>query len=144
SDLDAANPEISARFNVNLGNTGCLDGTHFYLGLDNNHGSDVDLVTVLMHEFAHGLGVQTFTDTSTGAQADTTTKHPSIYENFLLDNTSGKTWTAMTDAARQASAINTNNLLWNGTQTKANAASVLGTPRLRVNSPTSIAGNYTV
>jgi hypothetical protein len=144
SDLDAANPEISARFNVNLGNTGCLDGTHFYLGLDNNHGSDVDLVTVLMHEFAHGLGFQTFTDTSTGAQAGTTTKHPSIYDSFLLDNTSGKSWTAMTDAERQASAINTNNLVWSGTQTKTDAAGVLGTPRLRVNAPTSIAGNYAV
>src|SRR5438445_9462128 len=49
SDLSTS-PEINAQFNVNLGNTGCLDGTPFYLGLDNNHGSAVDLVTVLMHE----------------------------------------------------------------------------------------------
>ncbi len=60
--------DIRARFNVNLGQTGCLDGVFFYLGLDNNHGANIDLVTVLEHEFAHGLGFQTFTSGSTGAQ----------------------------------------------------------------------------
>ena len=140
SDLSAS-PEINAQFNVNLGNTGCLDGTPFYLGLDNNHGSAVDLVTVLMHEFAHGLGFQTFTSTSSGTQNQ---GFPSVYDRFLLDDTSGKTWIQMTDTERQASAINTNNLVWNGTQTRTDAAGVLGTPRLRVNAPASIAGNYTV
>ena len=38
SDLDPT-PEIRARFNVNLGQPGCLDGRPFYLGLDNNHGT---------------------------------------------------------------------------------------------------------
>src|ERR1044071_7841132 len=33
TDLDPNNPEITAQFNSNLGNPGCLDGTHFYLGL---------------------------------------------------------------------------------------------------------------
>ena len=140
SDLSAS-PEITAQFNVDLGNTGCLDGTHFYLGLDTNHGSDVDLVTVLMHEFAHGLGFQTFTSTSSGTQSQ---GFPSVYDRFLLDNTSGKLWKDMTDAERQASAINTGNLVWSGSQTRTDAAGVLGTPRLRVNAPGSIAGNYVV
>src|SRR5207253_2548603 len=64
TDLNPNQPEISAQFNSNLGNTGCLDGTHFYLGLDNKHGSDIDLVSVLIHEFAHGLGFQSFTNAS--------------------------------------------------------------------------------
>jgi hypothetical protein len=146
TDLNPSSPEINAQFNLNLGNTGCLDGTHFYLGLDNNHGSDVDLVTVLMHEFAHGLGYQTFTNTSTGAQAAGSQglPHPSIYDNFLFDDTTSKTWIQMTDAERQASAINTGNLVWNGAQTTADLRGVLGTPRLRVNAPSSIAGNYLV
>src|SRR4051812_28624371 len=29
---------------------------NFYLGLDNNHGAQNDLVAVLLHEFGHGLG----------------------------------------------------------------------------------------
>src|SRR2546425_3829690 len=69
SDLDSSDPEINAQFNVNLGNSGCLTGTHFYLGLDNNHGTDIDLVTVLLHEFGHGLGFQTFTNANTGANS---------------------------------------------------------------------------
>lgn len=67
SDVDVLTPDINANFNVNLGQTGCLDGVFFYLGLDNNHGANIDLVTVLEHEFAHGLGFQTFTNGSTGA-----------------------------------------------------------------------------
>jgi hypothetical protein len=141
SDLDGSSPEISAHFNVNLGNTGCLDGIHFYLGLDNNHGSDADLVTVLIHEFSHGLGFQTFTNSSSGAQV---MGLPSIYDRFLLDDTNGKTWTQMTDAERQASAINTGNLAWSGSAVTNQTHNVLATPRLRVNSPAAIAGNYVV
>src|SRR5207245_479359 len=76
TDLDTSNAEIRARFNVNLGTPGCLDNSPFYLGLDNNHGSGVDLVTVLLHEFSHGFGFQTFTNTQTGVQAGST-PHPS-------------------------------------------------------------------
>src|SRR5712691_8487357 len=35
TDLDPGGAEMRARFNINLGNSGCLDGKHFYLGLDN-------------------------------------------------------------------------------------------------------------
>ena len=86
-DMNGATAEINANFNVNLGNAGCLDGTHFYLGLDNNHGTDVDLVTVLMHEFSHGFGFQTFTSASTGVQPS---GMPSIFDRFLIDNTDRK------------------------------------------------------
>ena len=41
-DLDPANSDLRARFNINLGNAGCLTGTSFYLGLDGNHGSEID------------------------------------------------------------------------------------------------------
>ncbi|HST53242.1 MAG TPA: PA domain-containing protein [Pyrinomonadaceae bacterium] len=141
TDLDPSSPEISAQFNSNLGNTGCLDGTHFYLGLDNNHGADVDLVSVLIHEFAHGLGFISFTNASTGTQAS---GFPSVYDRFLTDDTTGKTWVQMTTAERQASAINTGHLVWTGPQVSSDLQGVLGTPRLRVNAPAAVAGNYTV
>jgi hypothetical protein len=144
-DLDPASPEISATFNSKIGSAGCLDTggqpTPFYLGLDNAHGAGIDLVAILMHEFAHGLGFQTFTSSSSGAQQS---GMPSIYDKFLLDNTTGKTWDQMTNAERQASAINSSHLVWNGPQTTADVANTLGTARLRVNSPGGIAGNYTV
>jgi hypothetical protein len=145
TDLNPNAAEISAQFNSKLGNTGCLDGTHFYLGLDNNHGSDVDLVAVLMHEFAHGLGFQSFTDETTGAQASGTGgSFPSVYDRFLTDDATGKTWIQMTDAERKASAVNTGNLVWTGAQVTGDLRGVLGTPRVRVNSPSNIAGNYAV
>jgi hypothetical protein len=141
TDLNGSTAEISAQFNINLGNTGCLEGSHWYLGLDGNHGNDVDLVTVLLHEFGHGLGFQTLTNASSGAQAGGL---PSIYDRFLLDNSTGKTWAQMTDAERAASAINTGHLVWTGQQVVSDAHSLLGNPRLRVNSPAAIAGNYQI
>jgi len=141
SDLDTTTQEIRARFNINLGTPGCLDNSPFYLGLDNNHGSGVDLVTVLLHEFSHGLGFQTFTSTSTGQFSGS---FPSIYDKFLMDDTAGKTWDAMTATERQTSATNNGNLSWSGPLVTGFVHNVLGTPRLKVNSPPAVAGNYTV
>ena len=48
--------DIRARFNINLnGNPACLGGRQFYLGLDANHGNDIDLVATLQR--AHLLAV---------------------------------------------------------------------------------------
>jgi PA domain-containing protein len=138
TDLDPDH-EINARFNINLGTPGCLDNSPFYLGLDNNHGSAVDLVGVLLHELSHGLGVQTFTNSSTGVQNSGV---PSIYDRFLFDNTTQKTWVQMTDSERQASAINTGNLAWIGPRVTADVPSVLAAPLLRVNQPQSIAQSF--
>ena len=82
ADRTRATPDINASFNINLGQPGCLTGVFFYLGLDNNHGTNVDLVTVLTHEFAHGLGFQTFTNGSTGAFL---AGFPSVWDPFLFD-----------------------------------------------------------
>lgn len=143
SDLDPATADINANFNVNLGQPGCLTGTFFYLGLDNNHGSNVDLVTVLTHEFGHGLGFQTFTSGSTGAFL---AAKPSIWDDFLLDTTTSLTWTAMTPAQRVASAINTQKLVWTGANTVAAVPGVLqlGLALLGVSAPATVAGNYLV
>src|SRR6202048_2083223 len=109
-DLDPSLADISTQFNSSLGTAGCL-GARFYLGLDNAHGSDVDLVTVLLHEFTHGFGFQTFTSGSTGAQFS---GFPMIFDSFLHDDPTGKDWNQMTDAERAASAINNGNLGWRG------------------------------
>ncbi|MCA1573347.1 MAG: peptidase, partial [Acidobacteria bacterium] len=122
SDLNGPTAEISARFNVNVGTTGCLESRQWYYGLDTNPGINrINLVTVLLHEFSHGLGFQTFTDEETGARPS---ELPTIYDRFLFDNTTGKTWVEMTNAERVASAINTGNLVWNGSQVTNDAATV--------------------
>lgn len=143
SDPDPTIADIRARFNINLGQPGCLTGTFFYLGLDNNHGSDVDLVAVLLHEFSHGLGFQTYTSGATGAQL---AGFPAVWDHFMLDTTTGKTWTEMTEAERVTSAINTDKLVWTGANTVAAVPGVLqaGAPRLTVSAPAPLAGSYLV
>jgi len=141
ADPNPTQPEINATFNINLGQPGCLTGTFFYLGLDNNHGSNIDLVTVLTHEFGHGLGFQTFSNAQTGAY---NSGFPSIYDRFLMDLTSGKSWLNMTNAERAASSLNTHRLAWNGPQVQADVPGVLsfGIPVVLINSPGGIAGSY--
>jgi hypothetical protein len=118
-------PHIRARFNSRLGAADCLAGSGFYLGLDNNFGAQIDLVTVLLHELGHGLGFQTFTDDETGAPFFGV---PSVWDHFLVDNRINKRWVEMTDAERVASAISGNGLSWNGTNVSAAAPQVLAPP----------------
>ncbi|MFN0102839.1 MAG: PA domain-containing protein [Bryobacteraceae bacterium] len=144
SDIVAAEPDIAARFNSNLGQANCLTGVFFYLGLDNNHGTNIDLVTVVLHEFGHGLGFSTTTNGSTGAQLQ---GFPSSYDHFLLDLTTSLGWTAMTNAERAASAINARKVVWTGPQVTAAVPTVLslGTPELgvvTVGLPVNVTGTY--
>jgi hypothetical protein len=142
-DLDPATAQIRARFNVNLGNTGCLTGVGWYLGLDNNHGASIDLVTVLLHEFSHGLGFSTTTSGTSGAYLGGLA---SAYDHFAKDTTTGKWWDQMTNAERVASAINPRKVVWTGANVTASAPLVLaaGTPELKVTAPSSVAGSYFV
>lgn len=144
ADLDPGVPQLRARFNVNLGNTGCLTGSPFYLGLDNNvPAGQVNLVEVLLHEFGHGLGFSTVTSGSTGNYLFDL---PSAFDHFLYDNTQGLDWTQMTATQRQTSAINSRNLVWTGANVTAAVPSVLapGVPKLTVIEPETIAGDYLV
>lgn len=122
TNLDPATAEIRARFNVNLGTAGCLPGSPWYFGLDGNEGAGIDFVAVLMHEMGHGLGFQTFTSGSTGAFQS---GFPSVWDHFLLDTVTGKTWATATAAERVASAISINNLVWSGPIVTAAVPSVL-------------------
>lgn len=142
SDLDGSNPDINANFNSELGKPGCLTGTFFYLGLDNNHGSNIDLVTVLLHELGHGLGFQTFTNGNSGNYL---AGLPSIWDHFLFDKTTGLAWKDSSAAQRAASALAINQLVWNGPNVSAVVPSVLSaTPNLKITAPASVAGNLAV
>lgn len=141
SDRNGLTVEIDAEFNVSVGQPGCLSTRTWYLGLDNAHGSTgIDLVTVALHEFAHGLGFSSFTNEATGTQPSGS---PSIYDMFLRDNTTGKLWPNMTDSERVASAINTGNLVWIGSQVTAAVPGVLssgadGSNHARVYTPNPV------
>ena len=108
----AGAPHIRARFNSRLGLfDDCMPGSDFYLGLDNKHGDKINLVTVLLHEMAHGLGFQGFTDEQTGEPYE---KRPSVWDHHLIDNRTNKLWVNMSNAERQISALSETGLSWNG------------------------------
>ncbi|HWW61270.1 MAG TPA: peptidase, partial [Thermoanaerobaculia bacterium] len=65
-DLMPGSPDINARFNSLVDNATCLGTRGWYYGLDGNHGDDIDLLVVLLHEFGHGLGVSGNVDLRTG------------------------------------------------------------------------------
>ena len=142
-DLNPGQPDIAARFNVNLGFAGCLTGIGWYYGLDGNHGTQIDLVAVLLHEFGHGLGFQQFASLANGSM---TLGFPDTYNRNLLDLSNGLTWNQMSNAQRVASSINPRRLVFLGSQVGDEAPDVLVPPTntLWVNSPASLVGHFPV
>lgn len=143
--LPPEEPHIVANFNSRIGLApDCLPGSPYYLGLDGAHGNKIDLVAVLLHEMAHGLGFQTFTDGATGAQI---LGRPSVWDHYLLDNRTGKNWAVMNDSERAASATSVNALAWTGSNVNTALPGVLAaSPNLAISGPAAgeAAGNYKV
>ncbi|MEO5617159.1 MAG: PA domain-containing protein [Candidatus Eisenbacteria bacterium] len=141
TDLVPGSNDITATFNANLGQPGCLTGAFFYYGFDHNEGGNIDLLAVVLHELGHGLGFSAFTNGSTGVMP---AGFPGIYDRHLLDLSNGLRWNAMTDGQRAASAINTGNLVWDGTAVRVKAPSFLDPkPEVVVLTPAAVAGTYT-
>ena len=112
ADLNGATTEIGATFNSNVDNACLGAGTRFYYGLDNaTPAGRINLLVVVLHELGHGFGSLSFTDEATGAYLG---GNPDIWARFQFDRTQNLTWFQMSAAQRVASAINTNNLLWDG------------------------------
>jgi PA domain len=138
---------ISARFNSSI-DTGCFTGVKWYYGLDGNAGTNIDLLIVLLHEFGHGLGFVGGTDPGSGAFLGQTTDangnvtapgHPSIWDSFMLDQTSGLHWTQMTDATRAASSTS-GHLVWDGPWVRGAAPGILHSgPVMTIDLPSAVA-----
>ena len=137
--------DVVAFFNDLIDNPACLGAIGWYYGLDNNHGANIDLVTVLLHEFAHGFGFAEFVNETTGSFIGPPFL-PDIYTRFTLDTKVNLHWNQMTNPQRVASAINTNRVVWDGPDVTAAAPAVLtpGTPAVTITSPPSIAWTYRI
>jgi len=131
-DLIPAGDDINANFSTNF---------NFYLGLDNNHGLQSDLVTILLHELAHGLGFSQLASLTTGALF---AGFPDHYNTRLFDTSLGLFWPQMTNAQRIASATRFGRVVWDGANVTDGVPSVLsfGSPTVWVNTPAAIAGVY--
>ncbi len=136
-DLSPAGDDLVAFFNSNLGQPNCLAGSGWYYGFDTNQGNRINLVTVLLHEFGHGLGFANFVNESAGTLL---AGRGDIYAQYTVDQTTGKHWNQMTNAERQASAINVRRVSWAGVNTTADVPKVLspGTPLFRVTNPSGL------
>ena len=138
TDLAAGVNDITARFNTSVDNSTCLGTTSWYYGLDHNHGTNLDLLAVVLHELGHGLGFSTLVDGSTGALFN---GQRDIWTHYLLDTDLDLHWDEMTDAQRASSAINTGKLVWDGPAVIVHGGEFLGpTPFLRIDAPPGIAG----
>lgn len=112
SSCKCPSADIVAFFNSAIGST-CSFGGGYYLGLDGDaRTNEVDLVTVALHELAHGLGFLTFVNVENGKRLSGLDDHFMIN---LLDASRGLTWEEMVfNGERQGSAVDNFDLHWTG------------------------------
>jgi len=123
-DLNPGVPQINATFNSLVDNSTCLGDINWYYGYDNNHGKHIDLISVLLHEFAHGLGFSGNTSTDSGNFLRSS-GNPTIFEVHTYDNQAGLHWDQMSAQQRLVSMVNNGHLAWDGALTRAHAATLL-------------------
>ena len=93
----------------------------YYYGFDGNAGGAKDLVEIVLHEFAHGLGFASTVDKETGQLFDVIDS----YSAQLFDLEADRPWTQLTAAERARSIASPRRLAWMGPQARRVAASVL-------------------
>ena len=146
TDLAPTTPDIDTQFNSMLGGPGCLTGSPFYLGLDGHPGSgQIDMLTIALHELAHGLGFQSYTDFSTGEELS------GLADAFLLNTqelgASVPQLSAMTDSQRAAAALSDPDLYWSGPVVQAAASTLsagLISGHVRLYAPATFAAGSSV
>jgi hypothetical protein len=122
-DPDPATADISAQFNSNIGNAGCLTGIFWYYGLDGNApAGTIDFVSVVTHEIGHGLGFQTFENQAGGRLGGFSDDYMAFLENH---GAVPADFPSMTDAQRAAANIADPNLHWSGPLVTAKGLAIL-------------------
>jgi cysteine-rich repeat protein len=107
--------DIGAEFNSSFGTT-CDFPDGWYYGLDASPpGFDVDFVTTVLHELAHGLGFFTLV-TASGAKF---LGDDDVFMLSLEDHSAGLLWPEMTNGERRNSSRDTGDLHWVGPEVVA-------------------------
>lgn len=148
-DLDEENPadfDILATFNSDVDDDpNCFTGATWWYGIGvSRPPGTIDFAAVVLHEMGHGLGVSTFVNNSTG---DKFLSRDDIYMTFLEDHSTGDLWPSMTNNERAASAIDTGDLHWVGSQVLSKSgilsAGTVGT-HVRMYAPSPLEGGSSV
>lgn len=128
-DLDESTPDIRMQLNA-AADDSCRSRTRgFYYGFDGEAGDANDLVDIVLHELAHGLGFSSTVDLASGALQF------SVIDAFsaqLFDLDSGRPWSQLTAAQRAQSAGRPRRLVWNGPEAKRAAQRELTLPQPRL------------
>jgi hypothetical protein len=144
--------DLAASFNANIGTPGCLQTSGgWYYGFDTNQtlapngGSRINLVAVLLHEFAHGLGFSTFVNRTNGQNVGFPSfPWPDVYQKRIFDRSLNMYWDQMSATQRLTSRVNTGNVSWAGTYVMADAPNVLNlAPRFTIHTSPG-AGHYAI
>src|SRR6266699_455269 len=117
SELDPGSNDIVAQFNSSIG-TSCSFPRIWYYGLDGGPpGNQIDFVSVIVHELAHGLGFLTAVNLVSGS------KLQGLDDTFMrnLENhgATPSDYPSMSDAQRVAASTSTGNLHWIGANVRA-------------------------
>jgi hypothetical protein len=103
--------DMGGTFNSTIGTT-CALPRSFYYGLDASPpGTDLDFVTIALHELAHGLGFVSFVDLGTGTEL---TDRDDAFSIALENHSACKLLSGMSDAQRLAAITDTGDLHWVG------------------------------
>ena len=142
TDLVPDDGDIRTRFNSALnGDVSCLNGRGWYLGLDGNEGVDIELLPVVLHELAHGLGFSTFVNSSTGEEF---LGQEDVYSRYLFDENLDLSWPQMSSAQRASSAITPGQVVWTGDAANFAAQFVLDPAvQIQVTAPPALVGPLT-
>ncbi len=121
--------DITIVFNSDVDNATCLGARSWYYGLDGTPpGTDLDFVTVAMHEIAHGLGFHSFMNLSTGEQGKDSTNafRDDIFTRTLENHgASPPDFSSMTPAQRLSAMMAVSQLEWKGAFLNAAAAACI-------------------
>jgi hypothetical protein len=114
-DLAPTQDDIGGQFNSSIGTT-CALPRSLYYGLDANPGAtDIDFVSVALHEYAHGLGFLSFVDAQTGQDISIGGQSfDDVFSLALEDHSACLLYPSMTDQQRAFAAIDTGDLHWVG------------------------------
>jgi YVTN family beta-propeller protein len=110
--------EIDTSFNSDVDDPAVLGSVNWYYGTDGEPGSDIDFVTVALHEIGHGLNFFTLIDPTNGTWLN---GFPDVYGTYLLRPAVGR-FPNLRNADRLA-AITSRMVFWTGPALVATAGS---------------------